>query len=234
MASPLAESALMDFPLDAPASAVSTHTHAVVRLLGEDIIFGRLAPGCRLIEDELIARFGATRHGVRQALAELERIGIVVREKNKGASVRELAASQVLQIYEVRELLQRQAAMQIPLPADSALVQTLEALHEQFLQHLKARDYGAVHRINDEFHLTLFAGCGNPYLVESIRHYMWLSLPVRAKRTAETGHSEAAATEHLRMIRLLKGRDNVALARLCVEHLQQAKRSYLEAAAEQP
>jgi len=225
----------MDIPFHAPAAIVSTHAQTLVRLLGEDIIFGRLAPGSRLIEDELMARFGATRHGVRQALAELERIGIVVREKNKGASVRALAANQVLQIYEVRELLQRQAAMQIPLPAEGALVKALEALHEQFLQHLQARDYGAVHRVNDEFHLTLFAGCGNPYLVEAIRHCMWLSLPVRAKRTAEAGHSEASAKEHLRMIRLLKGRNNVALAELCVEHLQLAKRSYLgTATAERP
>jgi len=223
----------MDTALHAPASAASTHAQNLAQLLGEDIIFGRLAPGSRLIEDTLMARFGATRHGVRHALAELERIGIVVREKNKGASVRALASSQVWQIYEVRELLHRQAAMQIPLPAAPALVQALEALHGQFLQHLQARDFGAVHRVNDEFHLTLFAGCGNPYLVDSIRHYMWLSLPVRAKRTAEAGHSEAAAKEHMRMIRLLKGRDNVALARLCVEHLQLAKRSYLDTATAQ-
>jgi len=204
----------------------------VATVLGEDIIFGRLPPGSRLVEDPLMARFGATRHGVRQALAELERIGIVVREKNKGASVRALAPAEVQQIYEVRELLQRQAALRIPLPADAALVDALETLHVRFVRHLRARDFGAVHRINDEFHLTLFAGCGNPYLVSSIRHYMWLSLPVRAKRTAEAGHSEAAADEHLQMIRLLKGRDNAALAELCVEHLQLAKRDYLRGAAD--
>jgi len=90
-----------------------------------------------------------------------------------------------------------------------------------------------VHRINDEFHLTLFGGCGNPYLIGSIRHYMWLSLPVRAQRTAAAGHAEAAADEHLEMIRLLKGSDNAALAELCVAHLQLAKRDYLEAADHQ-
>jgi DNA-binding GntR family transcriptional regulator len=205
----------------------------VARLLGEDIIFGRLAPGSRLVEDPLMARFGATRHGVRRALAELERIGIVVREKNKGASVRALAATEVQQIYEVRELLQRQAALRIPLPADTALVAALEALQRQFVAALRAGDHGTVHRINDEFHLTLFGGCGNPYLIGSIRHYMWLSLPVRAQRTAAAGHAEAAADEHLEMIRLLKGSDNAALAELCVAHLQLAKREYLEVADHQ-
>jgi len=199
----------------------------VASALGEDIIFGRLAPGARLVEDPLMARFGATRHAVRQALAELERIGIVRREKNRGASVRALTPTEVRQIYELRELLHRQAALRIPLPADPALVATLEALHAQFMRHLQARDFGAVHRVNDEFHLTLFAGCGNPYLVDSIRHCMWLSLPVRAQRTAAAGHSEAAAQDHLQMIRLLRGHDNAALAELCVAHLQLAKQDYL-------
>jgi len=54
---------------------------------------------------------------VRQALAELERTGIVVREKNKGVAVRSLGPREVGQIYEVRELQQRQAALRIPLPA---------------------------------------------------------------------------------------------------------------------
>src|SRR6202011_6122572 len=57
----------------------------VIRRLEEDIIFGRLAPGARLIEDTLMTRYRASRHFVRQALFQLERQGIVLREKNIGA-----------------------------------------------------------------------------------------------------------------------------------------------------
>ena len=56
---------------------------------------------------------------------------------------------------------------------------------------------------------------------------MWLSLPVRAQRTAAAGHSQAAALDHAEMLRLLGGRDNEALAALCVSHLQAAKRNYI-------
>ena len=199
----------------------------IAKELGEDIIFGRLAPGTRLVEDHLIARFGATRHFIRQALHQLERTGIVVREKNKGSAVRSLTPREVRQIYEVRELLQRQAALRIPLPAPAPAIAELERLHEQYLRHLKARRFRGVHEANDAFHLTLFAACENPYLVESIKHYMWLSLPVRAKKTADVAHATAAARDHHVMIQLLKGRDSWALAQLCVDHLQQAKSDYL-------
>src|ERR1700694_2777972 len=78
-----------------------------IRRLEEDIIFGRFAPGARLVEDTLMSRYGASRHFVRQALFQLERQGIVLREKNIGATVRFYSAEEVRQIYEGREKLTR-------------------------------------------------------------------------------------------------------------------------------
>ena len=213
-----------------PAEPVLDEPASLAKLLGDDIIFGRLGPGTRLIEDNLIARFGVTRHFVRQAFVELERTGIVVREKNKGVAVRSLAPREVSQIYEVRELLQRQAALRIPLPAPAAVIEQLERLHDEYGRHLRARNYRGVHEANDAFHLAMFAACGNPYLVESIKHYMWLSLPVRSKKTADYQHAAASERDHHMIIQLLKGTDSWALAQLCVDHLQGAKSAYLQMA----
>lgn len=214
-----------------PAEPVLDEPASLAKLLGDDIIFGRLGPGTRLIEDNLIARFGVTRHFVRQAFVELERTGIVVREKNKGVAVRSLAPREVSQIYEVRELLQRQAALRIPLPAPAAVIEQLERLHDEYGRHLRARNYRGVHEANDAFHLAMFAACGNPYLVESIKHYMWLSLPVRSKKTADYQHAAASERDHHMIIQLLKGTDSWALAQLCVDHLQGAKSAYLQMTA---
>jgi DNA-binding transcriptional regulator YhcF (GntR family) len=76
-----------------------------------DIIFSRLTPGRKLPEEELLQRFGASRHQVQEALAQLTRIGIVIKERNKGVTVRRFSADEVRQIYEIREVLQRQAAL---------------------------------------------------------------------------------------------------------------------------
>src|SRR5262245_43299236 len=67
----------------------------VVRALEEDIIFGRLQPGEKLTEDALLARFPVSRHFVRQAIGQLERIGLVIRERNKTASVRMVTPTEV-------------------------------------------------------------------------------------------------------------------------------------------
>lgn len=199
----------------------------VAKVLGEDIIFGRLAPGTRLVEDHLIERFGVTRHYIRQALHELERTGIVVREKNKGVAVRSLEPCEVRHIYEVRELLHRHAALRISLPAPAHVIRELESLHEDYGRYLRARNFRGVHEVNDAFHLTMFAACGNSYLVNSINHYMWLTLPVRSKKTTDVEHALASERQHYIMIQLLKGTDNWSLAQLCVDHLQGPKIDYL-------
>jgi DNA-binding GntR family transcriptional regulator len=83
---------------------------AIVNQLEEDIVFGRLHPCQRVIEDDLITRFAAKRHVVRQALADLERMGLIERIPNRGALVRAYGPDEVKQLYVVRDLLETQAA----------------------------------------------------------------------------------------------------------------------------
>lgn len=200
----------------------------VARALEEDVIFGRLAPGTRLTEDTLMSRFAVTRHFARQALVQLEAMGIVVRERNKGATVRTLTPRQVQEIYDVRELLQRQAALWIPLPAPQSLIDELAAIHEEHGRHVEAGYLRGVHEANDRFHLALFGACGNRQLVATIELYMRLSLPVRAHSMASSASLRISHEHHRLMIEMLKGRDNWVLAQLCVDHLQPSKHLYLD------
>ena len=137
------------------------------------------------------------------------------------------------QIYEVRELLQRQAALAIPLPAPPALIGRLLDIEIELEGHVARGHLRGVHECNDRFHLTLFAACGNAYLAASIEHYMRLSLPIRAKTLADPENLEVSRRHHRLMIELLKGRDSWALAQLCIDHLQPSKHDYL-ARAERP
>jgi len=219
--------------MDNPASAdVATlrrnDVDEVVARLEEDIIFGRLAPGARLTEDALMSRYGTSRHFVRQALVDAERRGIVRRERNVGATVRFYSAEEVRQIYEVREMLTRQAALMIPLPAPQNLIDELSALQRQYCAKAEMQDLRGIHEANDAFHVVLFAACGNPYLVRSLQDYMNLTLPMRAKNLADRDGLAQSLRQHELMIELLKGRDSWALAQLCVDHMQFSKKDYLK------
>jgi DNA-binding GntR family transcriptional regulator len=199
----------------------------VIKRIEEDIIFGRFAPGSRLVEDTLMARYRATRHSVRQGLFQLERQGIVLREKNIGATVRFYSSDEVRQIYEVREMLTRQTALMITLPASDALVEKLMVLQERYCFCADGEDLRGIHEANDAFHLALFSACGNQYLVQSVQSYMNLTLPMRAKNLADREGLRISRGHHESMIELVKGRDSWALAQLCVEHMHYSKIDYL-------
>jgi len=200
---------------------------SIVAALEEDILFGRLRTRERLIEDELIDRFSATRHVVRQVLVELERKGMVLRERGRSAVVRDFSREEVEQICAVREMLHAHAAALIPLPAPPALLRKLEQLHEAHSKQVEAGDTSGIHRVNNAFHEMLFEACGNPFLLQSIRDYAQMSLGFRCHVMVNPFLARRARDEHQAMVAALKKGDRAKLVRLCVEHTRPSKRVYM-------
>lgn len=207
---------------------MNTLEKQVARELEEDIIFGRLQPGTRLREDALLERFGGTRHFIRQALTRLERAGIVTHEHNRGAKVRSFSSAEVRQVYDVRELLQRQAALNIPLPAPPSVVSKLQEINEKYRECIAIDNLRGIHENNDLFHEVFYAACGNSYLTDLVCDYMDITLTIRAKNLADPGLLQVSIAHHDLMIKYLQGSDNWVLAELCVEHLRPSKEQYLE------
>src|SRR5579871_35477 len=211
-----------DRPPDAAADQIA-------RAIEQDIFGGRLAPGEKLREEDLAQRFQASRHHIREALVRLVRAGIIVKERNKGASVRRFGRDELRQIYEIREILQRQAALRVPLPADEATIGRLNLINEAFEAAASAGDFRRLHDVNDTFHTELFRLCGNDFLAGLIKTYMDLTYAVRGAAFAKPANLEKSLAQHRIMIRLLSGTDSWALAQICVDHIQITKDQYLAA-----
>jgi DNA-binding GntR family transcriptional regulator len=204
----------------------ATKSEMICEALERDILFGRLRPRERLIEDELIARLDATRHQVRQALVELERRGLVVRPVNRGALVRDFTEGEIAEIGAVREVLHAEAARTIPLPAPSALIAELERHQARHDAAGAAGDVIAIHRANNHFHATLFSACGNGFLAQTIADYADLSLAYRCHLMAIASYTARAAEEHRAMIDALRDGNREALVALCVAHTKPAQQVY--------
>jgi DNA-binding GntR family transcriptional regulator len=192
-----------------------------------DIIFGRLGPGERLREETIARDKNASRHHVRSALMILERSGIVTRERNKGAHVRAYSADQVRQLYDVREMLTRQAALKIKLPASAVDIAMVQTLQDDYESAIERHSLSGIHATNDAFHVGLFALCNNPYLVDLLKRSMDMTYVIRAADMSNTERLLAARDEHRAMINLLRGSDSWALSELCVQHLRPSAKHYL-------
>jgi DNA-binding GntR family transcriptional regulator len=76
---------------------------SAVRLLKAEIQQGRLVPGQRLVESDMMEHLGVTRGRVREVFKRLEADGLVQIEKNRGASVRKISREEVRQVTEILE-----------------------------------------------------------------------------------------------------------------------------------
>lgn len=206
----------------------------IARALEKDIVLGRLKPGEKLREEDLAERFSASRHHVREGLARLERMGIVVKERNRGVSVRRFSIDEVRQIYEIREIVQRQAALRIRLPVEAATVGRLTAINDDYELAVDAGDFQRIHETNDLFHAELFRLCGNDILVQLVKTYMDLTYAIRGSAFSAPENLETSRRHHRIMLDLLTGSDSWALAQICVDHIQPTKTQYLAMLRQQP
>lgn len=200
----------------------------IARLLEEDIVFGRLHPRERLIEEAIAARFDVKRHIVRQAIVELERLGLVDRPRNRGAIVRVYTQKEVEDLNAVRELLEGEAASQIPLPLPAPAIAELERIQRQHSAAVEAGDRQGVFRGNLIFHRTLFAHCGNGALVEAIGVFAQKSHAYRSIAVSDRTYQEWAAAAHWDMIDAIRNQNGERLVALCREHLAPSKDHYVE------
>src|SRR5580700_12350536 len=94
--------------------------------LRQSIIAGRLRPGARLVERELIAMMGVSRTVIREALRQLESEGLVAIVPNKGPIVRTLTVEEARDIYAIRAVLEGLAARLFTEQADQTQISRLE------------------------------------------------------------------------------------------------------------
>lgn len=199
----------------------------VVRILEEEIVLGFLHPRERLVEDDLLERFGLKRHVVRQVLVELERMGLVERKRNVGALVRSYTAKEVEDLYAVRELLECQCVRLIRFPIPEAALGRLIAIQKTHDETVAAGDLRGAFRSNMQFHELLFGLSDNNVLVAAIRDHAQRAHSIRSSSLVISEQLERARREHWSIIEALQAGDADRLVQLCSDHLKPSRDTYV-------
>lgn len=197
--------------------------------LRREIIFGQLAPGSRLVEKDIADRFGVGRHIVRSILADLERMGLVQLRPNRGGVVIKYSREEIEQLYEMREILQREAVMRIAMPVGRAAIAALTHCNELYLARLESGDLDGVVEANNAFHRTLFDLCGNQFLSQAVEDHWQKSAAIHSYAIGVRTMANESYRQHQAMIEALQAQDREQLAALCLEHMQPALQSYQKA-----
>lgn len=189
------------------------------RRLLEDIRAGSLPPGTRLRETELAERLRISRTPVREAIRQLEADGLVIHLPRQGATVRSLDYAEVIELYEMRAVLEGTAARLAARAASEVELSELAALNAE----LASAPAGApAQELNRQFHRTLLDAARNRFLVKSVSALQKTLLILGPSTLTDPTRAVDAVAEHAAVLQALQARDGSAAEIAMRAHVEAA------------
>jgi DNA-binding GntR family transcriptional regulator len=205
-------------------------------LLSDRIASGALVPGYRLVLGTIAAELGCSVVPVREAIRKLEAEGLVLFERNVGATVASVDTELYLHTMQTLSVIEGAAtALAAPLLTPEDLGRA-RAINESLRQTLTDFDPRRFTELNNQFHAALYENCPNPHILDLV-HRGWARLA--AMRTSSFDHVPGRAhhsvAEHDGLLDLLAtGAPAEEIERAARRHRTNTLNAYLAAAGQPP
>jgi DNA-binding GntR family transcriptional regulator len=185
--------------------------------LKSEIINGMIKPGERIIIQTISKKYGISDIPVREALKKLEADGFVHSTPHVGVVVTLPDFENQGDLFEVRQLLEGRAVELAACKVSPAVLEELEQILEQ-MSRVCDNDMISYSKLNDRFHNTIYAACGNKVLYKFIQQ-AWAMAP-RTKSIFHLVKSGARKSleEHKKIYALLKEKDSAGAREAMQRH----------------
>jgi DNA-binding GntR family transcriptional regulator len=195
----------------------------VARRLAQAILNGELAPGTRLREETLATRFSVSRTPVREALILLAASGLAHLEPNRGATVLQLTADDVSEVYHLRAVLESEsaamAAGRITPEVAGLLLKICDRMGE--LHGSPASEQLAA---DTQFHYTIAEASGSPRLHALVRQVSAIPEAYRSAIPYTGADMGEAERQHRGIAEAISQRSHEQARRLMRSHVEWAGR----------
>ena len=141
---------------------------SIYNKIKNDITFGYIKPGERLLESKLTSQFRVSRTPIREAIRQLQSEGLVMVESRKGATVTKLSKEEVEEIYAIRTILEGYGVELAVKRLGGKEKEVLRGFKRLFQEHKKKGMYSEWLDTNIQFHLFFAKGSGNSNLYKII------------------------------------------------------------------
>lgn len=182
--------------------------------LREEILRFELAPGTKLRQGAIAARFGVSTTPVREAFALLQSEGLVRIDPHRGATVFRPSLEELQEYYEIRESLETLA---ITLALDNLEDSLLDDLESLVARMREEEDEPTWARMNEEFHRRLNEAAGRPRLVTMISTLRDASSTYIHMYVLRQDRDERSNDDHQQILEACRARDPKQ-ARAAVSH----------------
>ncbi|GEJ58840.1 GntR family transcriptional regulator [Anaeromyxobacter diazotrophicus] len=181
----------------------------------ERIVVGEYPPGARLDEMELASTFGVSRTPIREALIQLASAGFVDTRPRRGSVVAQIPPERLREMFDVMAELEAVCARLAATHSTEPDRAALEAAHRACEEALRADDPDAYYRLNERFHLAIYASCHNGFLCEQATQLHRRLRPYRRLQLRVPGRMSSSFEEHAQVVEaILRGDGELAASRL--------------------
>ncbi len=189
--------------------------HHIRRAIAE----GKIRPGERLLEVATARQMKTSRAPIREALAQLQREGLVVKTPNRGARVVELTEDMVRGVASLRGVLEGFAAylaVDQLAPADYA---ALQAIVTEMERAARREAFAEVIELDYEFHAFICRASGH-----SILYDVWSGMDGKVRLFLSATNlmyrdMKAIVRGHQEILDALRRRDKARASRVMGDHL---------------
>jgi DNA-binding GntR family transcriptional regulator len=126
-----------------------------------------LAPGQRLVEDQLAIQLGVSRAPVRDALKALEHDGLVISAGRRGKVVTTLSAHDAWEVYSLRAALEAMGIRLAIARGEETLLAELEVILAEMRRAAADGDRAGASALDVRFHETICRSSGHERLVRA-------------------------------------------------------------------
>jgi len=204
-------------PATSDNQAISCYRELIARIQR-----GEIKPGDYLREQLVAEEFGVSRTPVREALRKLETEGLAVAEPRLGMRVRALDYTEVMELYEVREVHERAVARIAASKATDIELQELELI-QQDLEKAKSNPVKMA-ELNQRFHYALLQMAKNRFLTRAVESMQRTVFMLGPSTLNDEQRATAAIKEHRALIKALRNRDADSAESIMATHWHNAQR----------
>lgn len=187
---------------------------------------GQYKPGDRLRETEVARTLALSRTPVREALRKLESDGIVEHRPRLGAVIRTLSQPEVVELYEMRLVLERTAAEMAAKHVSEAEIDVLEDLNAQI--GALGADTQKAAALNQDFHRYIYLATRNRFLLESARALNNALMLLGPTTLDDEARIKTVCTQHAEIIMAIRKGDAASAGDAARVHLQASLRHRLK------
>lgn len=187
----------------------------------EGILQGRFVPGQRLITSELMDDIGVSRGSLREAFSRLAAEGLLDLVPNRGALVRRLTRSELINLFRIREVLEGLAARQAAeVIHDGNNMAVFKDMWKRAAPNDEPLTSASFTEKNSLFHSSLVATSGNGQLADLLNKLHLRVIMFQLSRALRPDDIQLSLQEHVPIAEAIMAGDPDAADAAMRRHLR--------------